>query len=129
WETYPALPRFGIVYLGLRNRIAILSESYTYAPFRDRVRASGAFVRHCLEYVAGNKEKVRAVLSAARSATVEMGRAPRPSDQVVLRFRSAAFKEPATILGFVEETKDGKRVPTDKPKDYKVAFDGHCEPT
>jgi dipeptidyl aminopeptidase/acylaminoacyl peptidase len=129
WETYPALPRFGIVYIGLRNRIAILSESYTYAPFRARVAASGAFVRHCLEYIAANRQKVRAVLSAARSATVENGKAPRPSDTIVLRFRPAAFKEPATILGFVEETKDGKRVSTNKPKDYRVAFDGRCEPT
>ncbi|HKB41446.1 MAG TPA: DPP IV N-terminal domain-containing protein, partial [Gemmataceae bacterium] len=129
WETYPAMPRFGIVYVGLRNRIAILSESYTYAPFRDRVIASRALVGHCLESIAANREKVRAVLSAARTTTIEAGRAPRASDRVVLRFRSAAFKEPATILGFVEETKDGKRVVTDKPKEYRVAFEGRCDPT
>src|SRR5262249_17529464 len=57
WDTYPALPRYGIVYLGLRNRIGLLAESYSYAPYRDRVRASYAFVRTCLAYVAQNKDK------------------------------------------------------------------------
>src|SRR5262249_51878424 len=67
--------------------------------------------------------------SAARTATVEAGKTPRSSDQLVLRFRPAAFKEPVTALGFVEETKDGRRLPTDRPKDYKVEFMGRCEPT
>src|SRR5262249_30161884 len=44
WETYPVTPRYGIVYVGLRDRIAILSESYSYAPYRDRVMASRGFV-------------------------------------------------------------------------------------
>ncbi len=41
-------PRYGTHYVGLRNRIAILSESYSYASFKDRVLASKAFVREHL---------------------------------------------------------------------------------
>ena len=48
WETVPATPRYGTQYVGLRNRIAILSESYIYAPFKDRVLASRDFVRTML---------------------------------------------------------------------------------
>ena len=36
WIPYPPQPRYGVQYLGLRNCIGILSESYTHAPFRDR---------------------------------------------------------------------------------------------
>ncbi len=129
WEMYPAQPRYGVQYVGLRNRIAILSESYTYAPFRERVQASRAFVRNCLGYVAENKEKLRTLLSAARDATVSAGKAPRPSDEVALRQRTAPFKEPVVIAGFVEETKDGRRVATERPHDYRARFLGRCEPT
>ena len=129
WLTYPALPRFGIVYAGLRNRIAILSESYTYAPYRERVLASRAFVRTILGYVADNKDKVRSLLTATREATINGGKKPRPDDRIVLRFRTAAEKEPRTALGFVEEEKDGKVVSTGKPRDYKVELMDRCEPT
>ena len=129
WETYPALPRFGIVYAGLRNRIAILSESYSYDPYRERVRASHAFVRTILGYVAENKDKVRAVLSAAREATVKGGKAPRPDDQVALRFRTVAFEDPVTALGFIEEEKGGKTVSTGKPRDYPVQLVTRCTAT
>jgi dipeptidyl aminopeptidase/acylaminoacyl peptidase len=128
WLTYPALPRFGIVYAGLRNRIAILSESYSYAPYRERVLASHAFVRTILGYVADNKDKVRSLLTAARAATVNGGKRPRPDDRIVLRFRTAAEKEPRTALGYVEEKKDGKTVSTGKPHDYKVELMDRCEP-
>ena len=129
WLTYPALPRFGIVYAGLRNRIAILSESYSYDPYRKRVLASRAFVRAILGYLADNKDKVRSLLTAAREATVQGGKKPRPDDRIVLRFRTAAEKEPRTALGYVEEEKDGKVVSTGKPRDYKVELMDRCEPT
>jgi dipeptidyl-peptidase 4 len=124
WETYPALPRYGMQYLGLRNRIGILSESYSYAPFKERVRASRVFVRACLDYVAENRDKVAALLKSAREATT----AGRPAE-VALRYRATAFKEPVKVAGFVEEVKAGKRVPTDRPRDYTLDFFGRSEPT
>src|SRR5687767_14753998 len=43
--------------------------------------------------------------------------------------RSSDLKDPATIRGFVEETKDGKTRPTDRTHDYPVEFWGDCKPT
>lgn len=128
WETYGATPRFGIQYLALRNRISLLCESYTYAPFKDRVRASETFARSCLEYVAENKDTLKTLLTECRDTTVRNGKTPREDSQVALRVRTVAAKAPATILGFVEEEKDGKRVATDKPKDYPVEVINRCEP-
>ncbi len=48
WETYPAQPRYGTHYIGLRNRIGILSEAYAYASYKDRVLVTLEFVRECL---------------------------------------------------------------------------------
>ena len=36
-------------YVAARGRVCVLSESYSYAPFKDRVRASQAFVTACFE--------------------------------------------------------------------------------
>src|SRR5262249_50644284 len=117
WDTYPALPRFGIAYVGLRHRLAFLSESYAYASYKERVLASRDFVHSCLEYVAANKSQVLAVVNAAQEGAVEAGRRARADSKVALRFRPAPRKEPVTILGFEEEQKDGRRVPTARTKD------------
>src|SRR5262245_34976703 len=56
WESYPAGPRFGVQYLALRGRVSVLSESYSYAPFKDRVKASHAFVTACFEVAAAKRQ-------------------------------------------------------------------------
>lgn len=120
WETVPPTPRYGTHYVGLRNRISILSESYSYAPFKDRVLASRGFVKSILEYTAENKEKIRKLLSAARES---------PPEQLVLRQKPAPVGRPQQLLGFVEEQKDGRRVATKGPKTYEVTYWGGSEPT
>ena len=52
------------------------------------------------------------------------GRNPGEKDTLVLRHRPAAHGRPVNLLGFVEETKDGRRVATDKPRTYEVQYMG-----
>ncbi len=111
WETYPALPRYGVQYLALRNRVGVLSESYTYAPFKDRVIASKAFVTACFEVAAANRDSLaRAVATQPRHVPITTATEPEP--------------EKLTIKGYEEAIKDGKRVATDTPKDYPLDFLG-----
>lgn len=49
WETYDSRPRFGTNWMGLRGRLAILSEGYSNADFRTRISATYNFVREVLE--------------------------------------------------------------------------------
>ena len=42
WFSYDHRPRFGTNYVGLRNRVAILSEAYSHDPFARRVAATRA---------------------------------------------------------------------------------------
>ncbi|MBX9582053.1 MAG: DPP IV N-terminal domain-containing protein [Gemmataceae bacterium] len=109
WETYAASPRYGLQMVALRGRIGVLSESYTYAPFQDRVKASYEFVKACLETVAANKDAVRKAVSEATDG----GRLP-------VRTETIADADPVPVLGYEEERKDGRRVATDKPKEYRV---------
>jgi dipeptidyl aminopeptidase/acylaminoacyl peptidase len=111
WETYPVTPRYGIVYVGLRDRVAILSESYSYAPYRDRVMASRGFVLACLDSVVASKDEVRKLLKE--------GKTP---DKVALRSKAAPLGDKRTVLGFDEQERD-------KPKDYSLEFFGKVEPT
>jgi hypothetical protein len=115
--------------VGLRNRIAILSESYSYASYKDRVKASAGFVRSIWEYTAENKEKVRNLLVEARAATVKAGKQPGDTDLVVLRQEPIPVGKPHALLGFVEEIKDGRRRPTTTPKEYEVMYWGGSRPT
>lgn len=119
WETVPAVPRYGTHYAGLRNCIGVLSESYSYAPFRDRVLGTRDFVRTILEYASENKDKLQMALMEAR----------KKKDKIALRHRMKPLPGRTTILGFEEERKDGRTVATKKPKDYTVEYLGVAETT
>lgn len=127
WETVTPTPRYGTHYVGLRNRIAILSESYTYAPFKDRVLASRGFVQSILEYSADNKPKIEKLLSAARQSTVQAGKERSGSSKLIVRHRDAPVGPEHRLLGFVEETKDGRRRPTQQHQEYPVQYWGGSE--
>jgi dipeptidyl aminopeptidase/acylaminoacyl peptidase len=122
WETVLPAPRYGTHYVGLRNRIGILAESYAYAPFKDRIRATYGFVKGICEYTVENKDKVKKLLDEARKP-------PKPGEPIALRYKEAPLGRPHQLLGYVEETKDGKRVRTDTPKEYEVVFMGATETT
>jgi dipeptidyl aminopeptidase/acylaminoacyl peptidase len=112
--TYPALPRYGAHYVGLRNRIAILSEAYAYAPYKERVLATKSFVSQCLNAVQERREPIAKLLAAAD------GRARQGTGEVALRYHIGPHEKKITVKGLVEEEKDGKRVATEATRDYEV---------
>ena len=58
WRTFDHRPRFNNNYLGLRNRLAILSEAYSYADFGTRVRVTEVFVEEALNAVVANGKQI-----------------------------------------------------------------------
>jgi hypothetical protein len=60
WETYEGTPRYGTNWVGLRGRMAVLSEAYSNDDFRTRVLATYAFVREVLGFVAERTAEVKA---------------------------------------------------------------------
>jgi len=73
WRTYDARPRFGGSYAGLRNRIAILSEAYSYLDFERRVKVTEAFVEEIVRFVAANADEIGVLTSRADSEWVDRG--------------------------------------------------------
>src|SRR5713101_8732743 len=90
WDTYAPLGWYGTNYVGLRGRIAILSEAYSHADFRTRVRVTHDFVAEILSYAALHADEIRRVeREADRQTTLEgAGLAPRPNLAVAYRLAS-----------------------------------------
>lgn len=58
WRTFDHRPRFGNNYAGLRNRIAILSEAYSYLDFKGRIDVTAAFVEEIFNAAAANARRI-----------------------------------------------------------------------
>lgn len=129
WMDYPDHPRYGAPYVGLRNRIAVLTESYSYAPYKDRVLAQTAFIRETLGFAAEHKRKIRDLIRKADEATMAAGREPKGDETLALRTRMAAAPEKATVLGYVEEERNGKAAATDEERSYEVELMNRFETT
>lgn len=127
WATYEGKPRFGGHYHGLRGTIAILSEAYSYASYKDRILCTKAFVEEVMDYAATNGKAIMQLHAATRRAVIEAGANPQPSDVICLRHEIAASNQPATILGYEMEQREGRGRPrpTKVEKDYKVVHRDH----
>ena len=67
WETYDHRPRYGVNYVGIRGRAAILSEAFSHDPFERRVKATYAFVREILSLAAAKPASFRRIARAQAS--------------------------------------------------------------
>jgi hypothetical protein len=68
WYTFDHRPRFNTNYVGLRNRVAILSEAYSYLDFRGRVEATLAFIEAILDFARDHAPAIRDVVRQADEA-------------------------------------------------------------
>ncbi|TVP58281.1 MAG: peptidase M14 [Gemmatimonadales bacterium] len=78
WYTFDHRPRFVTNYTGLRNRIGILSEAYSYATFADRILASERFVDGILDWIRAHPDRVVEMIRAEdtrdlRGTTIPLG--------------------------------------------------------
>ena len=70
WRTFDHRPRFNNNYVGLRNRIALISEAYAYAPFEERVAATLRFVEESLAFAHHNAGRIAALIAEADGTPV-----------------------------------------------------------
>jgi hypothetical protein len=74
WRTFDARPRFVTNGVGLRNRIAILSEAYSYLGFERRVRVTEAFVETLLALIARRAPAITGLVARIDADTVTAAR-------------------------------------------------------
>src|SRR5256885_1039010 len=59
WGRYAPYGWYGTNYVGLRGRMAILSEAYSHADFKTRVQVTHDFLVEILNYVARHGDEIR----------------------------------------------------------------------
>lgn len=111
WTTYGHEPRYSTEYVGLRGRLSVLSEAYSYISYKDRIVASKEFVTACVNFVHENGETVKKLLAKIeRNAQTE-------SAQLSLAAEVQPFDRTFKLKGY-----DGN---SDTPKDHEVEFYGN----
>ena len=117
WSTFSPQPRFVTNYVGLRNRLAILSEATSYLPFTDRIEATRRFVGAVLGLIAEHPDHVAALTRAADHRTVNRGAGRDGEARVGIRFEPVPRGDEAVPLERSEVTK-GRR-PHESPGDLE----------
>lgn len=98
WYTFDHRPRFNNNYIGLRNRIPILSEAYAYATFEDRILVTLKFVEEIVHYASRNSDKLQDAVQQADQMT-------GPGLEQGLHFEPAMNAESTNILMGTAETR------------------------
>ncbi len=98
WETFDYRPRFNNNYIGLRNRIAVLSEAFAYISFKDRILATSRFVDENLAFMHANAARIMKLVAASDQAAV-VGK------QLPLRAELAHTGTVEVLMGEVAEEK------------------------
>jgi hypothetical protein len=131
WRTFDHRPRFNNNYVGLRNRLAILTEAYSYLDFRGRVRVTEVFVEETLHTVVANGARIMQLTAQLDNETKAFANGPSTRPSLGVDFRITALPQPVDILvGDVEKKPNprsgremlamtGKAVPV-RMKDYGV---------
>ncbi len=88
WTTVEDLPRYTHNYWGLRNRFGILSETYSYLTFKDRITTTSRFLDEMLSYAHANAARIRKTVEDADAAMligqrVALRSKPKRSEEMV----------------------------------------------
>ena len=120
WRSFDSRPRFNNNYIGLRNRIAVLSEAFAYASFRDRILATSRFIEENLNFVHANAARIRKVVAAAdarKLAGTRLGlRAQLKRGDVVEILLGEVTQEKHPEDGHVMELRKDVRLPERMPE-------------
>jgi hypothetical protein len=98
WYTFGVEPRYVTNYVGLRNRIAILSEATSYSTFPDRIEATRRFVEEVLHFVVERADDVVRLTREADAAVSARPLDPEGAPQLGLRFEMASRGREEVLL-------------------------------
>ena len=131
WRGFWHLPRMGVNYVALRNRISILNENYAYAPYKTRILACKGFLQSILEYCYKNCNEIRKLIDEADRRTIEQF-LTKPFKEFGIKFEMGILDNSLLIKSYefevYKDERGRKRIrKLDKTKDYVVPFYGKVE--
>jgi hypothetical protein len=98
WKTFSEEPRFVTNYVGLRNRVTVLSEAASFLPFEVRVEVTLKFVQGVLDEIARRKDRVMSLTREADARVTGWGLKPQTAPALGVRFDMAARGTEPVIL-------------------------------
>jgi Zinc carboxypeptidase len=102
WRTFDHRPRFGNNYCGLRNRLTILLEAYSYLDFKGRVAVTEAFVEEIFKYSALRAGEIATLIKLVDN-DANRGRVTQQG----VAFELKALDKPVDIMvGAIEKIKN-----------------------
>lgn len=120
WQTFDHRPMFGNNYAGLRNRLTILSEAYSYLDFKGRIAVTEAFVEEIWKYSALHAAEIVTLTKQADDVA-----ARGKLSQQGVNFEIRASDKPVNILvGAVEKRKHPRN-----SRDMTVMIEDKITPT
>ena len=102
WRTFDQRPMFGNNYCGLRNRLTILSEAYSYLDFKGRVAVTEAFVEEILKYSAIHADEITVLIKRVDEDAM-LGKPKQQGIEIELK---AQEKHVNILIGEVERIKN-----------------------
>jgi len=100
---YSADAWFVVNYVGLRNRMAVLSETFAHDPYKWRIRSAKAFALSIIEYTHEHGREMEDIVRKADEETVQMVRTQAGKITKSVAFGVEAFDEPIDILVYEYE--------------------------
>ena len=87
WYQSAPEPRRITNYVGLRNRLSVLSEAACYLPFRQRVLATHHFVLTVLEEITRQRQHVLSLTRKADARVIGWGMQPETAPALTVRYQ------------------------------------------
>ncbi len=106
WEAFTHQPRIGQNYGGIRNRLTILSEAYSYLPFKRRVEVTERFVEEIFKFCVGNAAQIVQLTRSADAETIRKFSGSESVDMGVAFQPKALPKQVEILVGEVEKIKN-----------------------
>jgi dipeptidyl-peptidase 4 len=125
WLTYGYEGRYSTEYFGLRGRLAILSEAYSYVSYKTRIEASKAFISECLTQLSRDAKAVHELCDRVRKKLTAVVKNPKDSQRVAIKAKVAPFAKKVVLKGY--ENSNGQKPA--QHKDYTVTFYGDYKAT
>ncbi len=117
YSTYSHLPRYLVNYMGLRNRMAILSETFSHDNFEKRVLSNYLFLVSILEYTGSHGREMNDLVKKADDETIKMIEEHGGRIEKGVSYAIAAASEPIDLLTretteYTDENGRTRRKPT-----------------
>ena len=103
WASSGPECRYLTNYVGLRNRLTILLENYSYADFKTRVWGNYHFLLSVLQYCRENSQAIKDLVARADARAVVKGLKPSDADSFGVAYERGPLDSPIEILGYEHE--------------------------